>query len=60
MPGTELSHRAEKGFFCGIVRMGKYCRDVITGIQQRLQSDTANIVISENDSFRAHGATLFI
>lgn len=40
--------------------MGEHCRNLIACIQQRLQADTANIVISENDSFSAHGATLFI
>ena len=50
-------HRAKEMVFARVIRMGKNGGDVITGIQQRLNTCTTHIVISEDYGFHERSSS---
>ena len=47
----------KKMIFARVIRMGKNSGDVITGIQQRLNTCTTHIVISEDYGFHERSSS---
>ncbi|AIL36552.1 hypothetical protein AJR28_006085 [Shigella flexneri] len=47
----QMSHRTIKGFFTGIIGMGKNGANFVTGSQQSFNTEASHIVVGKNDGF---------
>ena len=53
----DTRHGAKEMVFARVIRMGKNSGDVITGVQQRLNTCTTHIVISEDYGFHERSSS---